>query len=69
MRNRRINRLRLLVDLLTQLCSLENSKYMQYSFAFQTFICAKISHHQHLPMYSLVTSYKVSIVPYIIVEL
>ena len=38
-----IHILRLSADLLPQLCSLKNLKYIQYSCAFQTFIWDKIS--------------------------
>ena len=49
-RKLRFNRLRQPADLLAQLFSLKNSKYIQYSFAFQTLFWTKISRRLLLPI-------------------
>ena len=49
LRNHWLYRLRLLPDLLSQLCGLKPLKYTKYVCGFQILICAKISRHQLLP--------------------
>ena len=45
------NRLRLLTDLLPQLCGLKNAKYTKYVNIFQTLIWCKNSRQPHLPIF------------------
>ena len=45
-------RLRLLPDLLSQLCSLKNLKYTKYVCIFQALICDKISRQPLLPLFA-----------------
>ena len=45
--------LRALADLLSQLCSMKNGKYIQYSRIFHTFTCVKISRQISLPHYAV----------------
>ena len=47
-------------DLLPQLCSMKNGKYIQYSHIFHTFDCVKISRRISLPHYAVLPLYFVS---------
>ena len=50
--------LRASADLLPQLCSMKNGKYIQYSRIFHTFARVKISRRISLPYYAVMPSVK-----------